>query len=94
MNTPSISQLHKIWDAVADRTGWDFSRLNVKRAPVPWEYSAVVRDLLGGTEKVLDVGTGGDEKLVHLADAFGSARASTSTRRWSRQPARTFLSNC
>jgi hypothetical protein len=38
----------------------------------------VVRDLLGGTEKVLDVGTGGDEKLVHLADAFGSARASTS----------------
>jgi hypothetical protein len=54
----------------------------------------VVRDLLGGTEKVLDVGTGGDEKLVHLADAFGSARASTSTRRWSRQPARTFLSNC
>ena len=33
----------------------------------------MVRDLLGGTEKVLDVGTVGGEKLVQLADAFGSA---------------------
>ena len=36
-------------------------------------YSAVVRDLVGGTEKVLDVGTGRGEKLVQLAYAFGSA---------------------
>jgi len=59
MNIPCISPLYKIWDAIAARTGWDFSRLNVKRAPAPWVYSAVARDLLGGTEKLLDVGTGG-----------------------------------
>jgi SAM-dependent methyltransferase len=40
---------------------------------VPWVYEQVVRDHLSGVEKVLDVGTGGGERLIELADSYMSA---------------------
>ncbi len=66
-------ELSRVWESVAERRGWDFSRLNVRRDAVPWDYDDVVRGSLSGTEKVLDIGTGGGERLTRLAGSFRSA---------------------
>src|ERR1700733_5606026 len=42
------------------------------RQPVPWEYHEVVLPYLGPSDAVLDIGTGGGERLRDLAGAFGS----------------------
>jgi Methyltransferase domain len=55
----------------APRDGWDFSRMNVLRQPVPWDYEDVVRRYLRPADTVLDVGTGGGERFVSLATSFG-----------------------
>ena len=36
-------------------------------APTPWEYTAVVRTMLKSSDEVLDVGSGGGERLLALA---------------------------
>jgi SAM-dependent methyltransferase len=42
------------------------------RQPVPWEYRDVVLRYLRPSDTVLDIGTGGGERLSELAEAFGS----------------------
>jgi hypothetical protein len=42
------------------------------RQPVPWEYLEVVRRYLRPTDEVLDIGTGGGDRLHDLAGAFSS----------------------
>lgn len=52
--------------------GWDFSYLegrHVEEQP-PWSYDALVRALLPGADSLLDMGTGGGERLSSFADAF------------------------
>lgn len=56
---------------VTPRRGWDFSSMNVLRQPVPWEYHDVVLRYVRPSDYVLDVGTGGGERLASLAGAFG-----------------------
>lgn len=56
---------------VTPRQGWDFSSMNVLRQPVPWDYQDVVRRYLRPADSVLDVGTGGGERLASLAGSFG-----------------------
>ncbi len=63
------------FNAVDDRHGWDFSRLRVRRSETPWDYIEVARSLLKPTDRVLDMGTGGGEKLQLLAGNFDSAIA-------------------
>jgi len=63
-------QLKRITDSVGERTGWDFSRLRVERAPVPWDYPDLVRQFLTQTDCVLDIGTGGGEIFLTLAPYF------------------------
>lgn len=65
-------ELRRIAAEVTPRRGWDFSRLRDDRDPVPWEYDAVARRYLRTTDRVLDVGTGGGERFLALADAFGT----------------------
>ncbi len=55
---------------VRQRRGWDFASMRDSLAPTPWEYSAVVRSYLMPTDKVLDVGTGGGERLIEFAGAM------------------------
>jgi SAM-dependent methyltransferase len=43
------------------------------RDPVPWDYLEVVRRYLRPTDRVLDLGTGGGEKLLSLALHFATA---------------------
>lgn len=53
-------------------SGWDFSHLKgryVEPAP-PWSYEQRVRRLLSGADSVLDMGTGGGEKLLEFQDAL------------------------
>lgn len=56
--------------AIAPRTGWDFSQMNVIRQTVPWEYESVVRNYIKKTDSVLDVGAGGGERMIRFADAY------------------------
>ena len=55
---------------VSPRTGWDFSSMDATLAPTPWDYATVARSKLHPQARVLDVGTGGGERLIELADAF------------------------
>jgi SAM-dependent methyltransferase len=55
-------------------SGWDFSRMHDSSVP-PWNYSAVVRQHLTAADDVLDVGTGGGERLIELGAHFGRALA-------------------
>jgi ubiquinone/menaquinone biosynthesis C-methylase UbiE len=64
-------RLRQISDSVGVRVGWDFSRMRVRRAPVPWDYADVVRQFLAKSDHVLDVGTGGGELFLALAPHFG-----------------------
>lgn len=69
----SRDELESLWSTTEPLTGWDFGRLRVRRAPVPWDYSAVVTSILSQEDDVLDIGTGGGEKLIRLASSFRSA---------------------
>lgn len=65
-------ELRRMMAEIEWRRGWDFSRMRDDRDPVPWEYMEVARRYVKPTDDVLDIGTGGGEKLLSLADAFGT----------------------
>jgi SAM-dependent methyltransferase len=67
------AEIELLWNDIGPLSGWDFSRLNVERAPVPWDYESVVLSTLTSEHDVLDVGTGGGEKLARMAVSFRSA---------------------
>ncbi len=51
-------------------TGWDFSYLEgrmMEELP-PWSYEARAAEVLQGTAAVLDMGTGGGERLLQLRE--------------------------
>jgi SAM-dependent methyltransferase len=66
-------ELQAIADEIGERHGWDFSRMSVERAPVTWEYLDIVSAFLQPTDVVLDIGTGGGERLLSLADRYRRA---------------------
>lgn len=53
-------------------SGWDFSYLDGKweQEQPPWSYVDQVRALLPGARALLDLGTGGGEKLLSLRDLW------------------------
>ena len=71
MDVFEMSDLRQIEAAVTPRRGWDFSRMQTEREPVPWEYLEVVPNYLMPQDAVLDIGTGGGEKLLALSQHFG-----------------------
>ena len=64
------TELDQVLSRVQKRSGWDFSRMNDSRVPVPWDYHDVVLRYLTHQATVLDVGTGGGESFLQLADFF------------------------
>lgn len=64
-------ELVRLAAEVSPRHGWDFSAMREARDPVPWDYVDIVRAYLWPEAAVLDVGTGGGERFLSLADAFG-----------------------
>jgi len=67
----TYQQLKQIAGTVDDRRGWDFSRMRTERAPVPWDYMEIVPRYLKPQDTVLDIGTGGGERLLAFARSFG-----------------------
>ncbi len=68
--------LKRFAETVGDRHGWDFSAVREDIDPTPWDYLEVVRRYLRPDprpdQRVLDVGTGGGEKFLALAERFNS----------------------
>ena len=64
------TELDQVLGRVQKRSGWDFSRMNDSRAPVPWDYHDVVLRYLTRQATVLDIGTGGGESFLELAGFF------------------------
>ena len=67
-----LDELRVIASTVEPRRGWDFSRVRDQVGPVPWDYMEVARRYLSPLHRVLDVGTGGGERFLALADWYGS----------------------
>ena len=67
----SQEALDELLAQVPPRRGWDFSRMNVLRQPVPWNYHNLVVRYLRLNDGVLDIGTGGGETFSQLATSFG-----------------------
>lgn len=66
----SQRELDELLADVTPRRGWDFSGMSVLRQPVPWDYRSVVLNFLRPTGDVLDIGTGGGERLASFAASF------------------------
>ncbi|MBN1219150.1 MAG: methyltransferase domain-containing protein, partial [Anaerolineae bacterium] len=71
-----------LWQAAARQpfSGWDFSYLADKwlEEKPPWSYEAMARELMAqAQEAVLDLGTGGGEKLLGFKDVFPPRVAAT-----------------
>lgn len=73
VRTYTEKELQVIADDVGERSGWDFSRMTTEREPVPWDYLEIVSNFLRLTDVVLDIGTGGGERLLSLSNNFGTA---------------------
>ncbi len=67
----SQHELDDLLAATQPRVGWDFSRMNVLRAAVPWEYADVARQYARPSDDVLDIGTGDGARFRALAGSFG-----------------------
>lgn len=66
--------LLRTWEQEAQQPfqGWDFSYLDGRyhEETPPWSYDDRVRALLPGAASLLDMGTGGGEKLLEFRDLF------------------------
>ncbi len=75
------SSLLFTWQAAEQQpfSGWDFSWLDGKwiDEEPPWSYLEMVRELMRRSTAVLDLGTGGGERLFSLRDAFPGRVAAT-----------------
>ncbi len=51
-----------------EMSGWDFTWLqsHIEEEPLPWDYEAMARALVAGSQAVLDVSTGGGELFSRL----------------------------
>lgn len=59
--------------------GWDFSYLRGRyhESSPPWSYDEKVRQLLQNADSLLDMGTGGGEKLLEFRDVFPERTVAT-----------------
>lgn len=66
--TEALAQLRPYVERAAAFSGWDFSALGVRHdePAQPWDYDALVRIYAQGARRVLDMGTGGGERLARL----------------------------
>jgi SAM-dependent methyltransferase len=76
-----LEQLISAWkqEEQAPFSGWDFDYLKDRwqEASPPWSYEALVRELLPQATAVLDIGTGGGERLAAYQAIFPARVAAT-----------------
>lgn len=68
----SLEDLKRLVETLPERRGWDFSAVRDECDPVPWSYYEVARRYLSPLHRVLDIGTGGGEQFLALAEYYGS----------------------
>lgn len=59
----------QFYDRIANRIGWDFSNLRCASEGEKWDFYQEVTQQCKNTDILLDIGTGGGEKLLSIADA-------------------------
>ncbi|QYR21991.1 class I SAM-dependent methyltransferase [Paenibacillus sp. sptzw28] len=59
----------EFYDKVGALNGWDFSRIKCRSEGVSWNFYAEVTKRCRSTDVLLDIGTGGGEALLSIADA-------------------------
>lgn len=69
----TVNELRRASDDVGERRGWDFSRMSTERDPVPWDFADICARYIRPGDTVLDIGTGGGERLISLAGSYASA---------------------
>jgi SAM-dependent methyltransferase len=72
MRSVTLDVLKQIIETNGQLDGWNFSRVQVRYDPVPWNYVDVLRQYLKPQDRVLDIGTGGGEIFLSLAPYFGT----------------------
>jgi len=75
----NVSELKKEWllEEQTEFLGWDFAHIAGRTAdePLPWDYRALVLELLDPAIMLLDMGTGGGEFLLSLSPTPGMTYA-------------------
>ena len=74
MNCNEINALFHYWrkEEAEPFSGWDFSHIADRciMEPPPWSYEDMARRLMSKSSAVLDLGTGGGERLSAMRDVF------------------------
>lgn len=75
----AIERLRPWVERARDFSGWSFDLLRERRLgpSFPWDYLQHVRGFARGTRALLDMGTGGGERLAELSDALPSRVVAT-----------------
>lgn len=58
------------YDKIGKINGWDFSKLRVKVEGIKWNFYDEVTKRCGGSDILLDVGTGGGENVLKIASSL------------------------
>jgi SAM-dependent methyltransferase len=81
MTRKTRADLIAIWQAEETEpfAGWDFSHLDGRMidAPLPWDYGTLAADRLDHATTVLDLDTGGGERLLALSDHWPATVVAT-----------------
>jgi len=81
MKNTDLNTLLEKWKREENQlfVGWDFSHIAdryVTETP-PWSYEEMARELIAASNSVLDLGTGGGEKLLEFKDVLPCRTAAT-----------------
>jgi SAM-dependent methyltransferase len=67
MTPVNASDCKALFEQVGERSGWDFSRVNCVTEGHAPDFYGLVRKACGKSDLLLDIGTGGGEKVLPLA---------------------------
>lgn len=77
----TTEELRKTWEqeeSIAQIKGWDFSHINDRyeeEKSLPWDYEAIIHELLRDDMKLMDYDTGGGEFLLSLHHPYENTAA-------------------
>ena len=77
----TTEELRKAWEqeeSIAQIKGWDFSHINDRYEEeklLPWDYEAIIHELLRDDMKLMDYDTGGGEFLLSLHHPYENTAA-------------------
>lgn len=60
----------RFYEAVGKANGWDFSRLRSRTEGELWNFYQLVAENTQSSDTLLDIGTGGGEKVLEIAASF------------------------